>query len=620
MGLAKHFRDDLQTRVPWAALAMGVFFALLFARLIILQCVDGAQYREFAAGHGIRAERLSAERGWLLDRNGAPLVRNQPQYDVVAIPQYVADAPRVAQSLTELLQLDPAFVSHRLSQHRTTAAFAPLSLKTAATADDIAHVLAWQSPWTDASSRYDLRGVEIRTRFRRAYTDGQFAPHLLGYLQSIPPHALTARNAQQPDRYAAGDLIGAGGVEAAWDAWLRGHDGQMERIVDARGHETARPPWMPLSWQRPTAGVSLRLTIDPVTQRAARDAMTGHEGAVVALDPASGAVLAMVSAPEYDLNRLTGANRRDYWTELLNDPRKPLFARAVQGVFPPGSIYKMVVAAAALGEHLLDPNETITCHGSVQIGSRTFGCWNHGGHGAMNLRQALEQSCDVFFYQMGRRLGPDVIARYAARFGLGTATHVGLPAESAGLIPTIDWKRTARQRAWSEGDTLSIAIGQGYDLVTPLQAATMMATIANGGFRVHPYLIDEILGDAPDRADIPGQRFIGAPEMVVPADDVAKIQEGLVDVVEGSHGTAGRLKALQLKIAGKTGTAQVISVLRTQGIHSFNDHAWFVAFAPYDAPKIAVAVLVEHGGHGGVAAAPVAAQVIAAFFSEHNAK
>ncbi|MBI4238367.1 MAG: penicillin-binding protein 2 [Deltaproteobacteria bacterium] len=622
MDLNRHMTEDVSRRVFVVAAIIAGFFLVVVARLVQLQLIDGARYRTFALEYGIRERRLPAERGQILDRRGVALVHNEPRYDVAVIPQYLGEPNAVATTLAWLTGLEAERLRVQLQGVRRQSPLEPVVLLEDASLDLVSRVLAWQSPWFDATQPanpwigafypFDLRGVEVVRGFQRSYPDGRLAAHVLGYLKEIDADELQRRAADAPDVYHAGDWIGVRGIEARWDAVLRGRDGAYAQLVDARGAEVSYPEiTRTLAWQRARPGATLRLALDARLQARARAALSGKSGSVVALDPRTGGVLAMVSEPDVDLARLAGPERNAYLAELNQDPQHPFYARATQAAYPPGSTYKIVVATAALQEGEIRPDEPVHCPGGMTVGGRTFQCWRRGGHGRVTLQRALAESCDVYFYELGRRLGPDRIARYAARFGLGRATGIDFPGENAGLIPTAAWKQQRRGKPWSVGDSLSIAIGQGYNLVTPLQAATMVATIANGGFAVRPIVVEEILGD-PVAAEA-WQSAQPPPERVVPPAIVAAVRDGLIGVVEGPGGTAGRLKSLRLKIAGKTGTAQVVGLLRGTSVREHNDHAWFVAFAPYDDPRIAVSVLVEHGGHGGAAAAPIAAEVIKAY-------
>lgn len=614
MTLGGHITEDVTRRLTLLSVIVVVCFCLVLARLIQLQIVQRDEFVKFAVSHGVRRERIPAQRGHLVDRHGAILVWNQPVYEIVGVPQEIDDLAATAWSVEQLLGVTADEVRRQFVAAKRNAPYLPVVIRSPATLDDIARLLAWKTPWHHLEGPYTLRGIDVRTQYVRNYADPLLAPHLMGYLKEVDAQELAARETTAPGVYARGDTIGASGLEAQWDRLLRGRDGAREMLVDARGYEVTPPAWLYLDSQPPQQGATLRLTLDAELQRAAHAALGDRAGALVALEPTTGAVLALVSQPTYDVSHLYGSDRQRYWRELLADPAKPLFHRAIMGTYPPGSTYKIVVGAAGLLEHVITPEETFHCHGGLPFGGRVFGCWRRGGHGVVNLHTAYEQSCDVFFYQTGLRLGPNRLAEYAEKFGLGHPTVIDLPNERGGLIPTTHWKEKNRGAAWNPGETLSISIGQGYDLVTPLQSAVMVATVANGGKRVRPYVVEEVIGG--DAADDTAGGPIGPPitqEQVIAPDVIQRVQQGLIAVVNGRGGTGRRLAALHRKIAGKSGTAQVVGLTKAQGIRAHGDHAWFVAYAPYDDPKIAVAVLVEHGGGGSRNAAPVAGTVIEAY-------
>lgn len=617
MDLTREMTDDVAGRLRYVYGIILVFFCIVIGRLVYLQLVEGSRYRLFSQAHSIKTTRIPAGRSTLLDRHGVPLVLNRSAMDVVVTPQELGDVDRVTASVATLVGLPVETVTARMEQRKGSPPFQPLALAEDVAYDVVARVRAWQTAWPSDEDLYDLRGIDVIERMSRTYPEGGIAPHLLGYIREIKPDELTRWDAKAPGRFFPGDEVGATGLEAAWDERLRGKNGYVERLVDARGREVDFPElnW-PLQRMPPVAAPPVTLTVDARLQRAAAKAFHGKTGAVVAIEPNTGGVLALYSAPSYDLSALHDDGRDAYWNTILTDPEKPLLNRAVQSAYPPGSTYKIVTAAAGLGEGVIRPDETINCSGGMMMGGRRFGCWRRGGHGAVNLQRALAESCDVYFYTVGLRVGPDRLAEYAHRFGLGKPTGIELPHERSGLIPTTEWKLRARKSAWNNGDTLSIAIGQGYDLLTPLQAAVMVATIANGGRTVRPHLVHDVIASSAAQSSV--DRWIATPKTgfamtVLPRSIVRSIQDGLTQVVASPSGTAHALASLGVSVAGKTGTAQVISLLKGQGHGKLADHAWFVAYAPTDHPKIAVAVLVEHGGHGGATAAPIAAEIIKAY-------
>jgi penicillin-binding protein 2 len=384
-------------------------------------------------------------------------------------------------------------------------------------------------------------------------------------------------------------------------------------VVNAFGREVTWPG-IELLHEEPTNGANLHLTIDSRLQEAAREGLADRRGAVAALDPRTGEVLALYSAPSLDLNRLSLPEGNAYWKELVTDKGRPLYNRAIQGTYPPASTFKITTSSAALGEGEITPRTELFCGGGLNFGGRFYQCWRDGGHGHISLARALASSCDTFFYQLGLKLGPDKIARYAGLLGLGGLTGIDIPGEKAGLVPTEAWKEKRFGVRWQAGESLSTSVGQGYNTVTPLQNAVMIATIAGGGKKVIPHTASKLIDKNGNVVYAWQEKQQG---QVLPQEVVKSIKEGLEGAVEGPEGTANRLKALGLKIAGKTGTAQVISKEAWRGgVEELKDHAWFVGYAPYDDPKIAVAVIVEHGGFGASAAAPVAGRIIETYLKK----
>jgi penicillin-binding protein 2 len=449
-----------------------------------------------------------------------------------------------------------------------------------------------------------LPGVEIRAESQRNYPAGASAAHLAGYVGEV-----SADQLERPENAELhqGSIVGQYGLEKTYDSFLRGRAGQKTIEVDATGHEKRV-----VQVQRPEAGDDLYMTIDLRLQKVAETLLGQEAGAIVALDPRNGEVLALASRPGFDPNILSRELTAKQWDEFVQNEGRPLNNRAMQGQYPPGSTFKIVMAAAALETKTVEPTTKIHCSGGYQFGRRLFRDWKAGGHGYMDLRQAIVHSCDVYFYTVGQRMGIDTIASFAKRFGLGRETGIELPSERSGIVPSTVWKEKARHEQWFPGETISAAIGQGYVTVTPLQMAHLTAIVANDGFSYRPRLVRAIM----DRAS-------GQLQEVKPvAENRISFKPGTLDIIKDglagvvTEGTGTRAKSSLVTIAGKTGTAQT-AALRTGPEKDipkkFRDHAWFVSYAPVENPRIAVAVLVEHMGHGGSAAAPLAKQVIEEF-------
>jgi penicillin-binding protein 2 len=433
-----------------------------------------------------------------------------------------------------------------------------------------------------------------------------FAAHLFGYVGEA-----NLAESKRLANYHLGDVIGKFGVEKRWETKLRGRHGGQLIEVDANGQRL-----QVLEEKEAKIGDSLVLTIDAGLQLAAESALVGKEGAVVVLGVNSGEVLAMASHPAFDPNVFSRGIRRSEWQALVGDPLRPLNNRAIQGQYPPGSTFKVIMAAAALEKGVVTPATRFHCSGSLQFGRHRFRCWRRRGHGSQNLQQAIAHSCDVYFYQVGQRLGIQNIADYARLFGMGKPLGVGLDHEASGLIPDASWKKKFLKSDWLAGETLSVVIGQGYVTATPLQMAVVAATVANGGIVYRPHVVKQTLG-------VGGEVLKDyAPEVItmtgIAPDILQLVRDGMRDVVNSPGATGGRAKLANIVVAGKTGTSQVISGTRGKGKilpRQYRDHAWFIAFAPYEAPEVAVACLIEHAGAGGgQVAAPVVRQVLEAYF------
>jgi penicillin-binding protein 2 len=406
-----------------------------------------------------------------------------------------------------------------------------------------------------------------------------------------------------------GDIVGKFGLEKIYDNFLRGKDGGRQVEVNAQGKEINV-----LGITEPVPGLNLVLNIDIRMQEILEESLVGKQGAAVVMDVKSGGILAMVSKPSFDPNEFSLRITRQRWNEILNDPSHPLQNRAVQGVYPPGSTFKVVTAAAALMENAIDPDEELFCPGFYRYGRRNYGDWKLGGHGKVNLFKGIVESCDVYFYQAGERTGIDALSSWAFDLGLGKTTGIDLPGELEGLIPTQEWKRSTKHEPWFPGETLSASIGQGFVLVTPLQMVSLYSTVANRGLLLEPHIIsriEDVTGAIVEERNPKIKRRSG-----VSQDAWSRIVEALVGVVENDKGTGRGARLRDFAVAGKTGTAQVVRLEAWRGKKEeeipweLRDHAWFAAFAPYDDPEVAVAVIVEHGGHGSSAALPIVAQFL----------
>jgi penicillin-binding protein 2 len=588
---------ESKSRVLILSFIVGCAFLLLILRLWHLQILNQEDYRSMSENNRLRFVPIAASRGAILDRNGKVLVSNRPSFSLAVIPQEVKDKEVLLTQLSVLLRLDRGEMSERWGKSKSRAKYYPIVLASNITRDQVEIV---------EENRLMLPGVEIEMKPVREYSSGVLASHLLGYIGEISENELNTKGFEE---YNPGDYIGKIGIERALDNELHGGDGGRQLEVDARGRVLRT-----ISETYPTVGNSVVLTIDAAVQKQAESAFGGQAGAAVVMDVNSGEILAFVSNPGFDPALFSGKLPADKWKEYLEDKRHPLENKALTGQYPPGSTYKMITALAGLDDKRINDSTSITCTGSHNLGTSTFKCWNKRGHGVTNLKKSLRESCDIYYYLLGEKLGVDKIASAARAFKLGDPMGIGLQDEKAGLIPTSEWKLKRFGKRWYQGETLSVAIGQGYVLMTPIQMASMIATVANEGTIFRPHLVKRIVD-----ADGKQLREIN-PEVIGTAgfskESYRLVKQGLLAVVNEAGGTGGMARMYDVKVAGKTGTSQVVKLRdSSRGTpYQFRDHALFVAFAPYEKPEIAVAVIIEHGEHGGGAAAPIAGRILRTYF------
>ena len=584
-----------------------------------MQVIKGEFYHFFSTENSIKQIKVPAARGMIFDRRGQVFVENRPSFTLTITPQYVVDPKKAFESIEKLIGVPQEELEQVWAQRFKQPKYQPLVVRDDITAEEVATIKSRKNPWYEEGDEYDLRGVDVEIRYRRSYPQGNVATHVLGYVREIDGDRLEKYRKEHPGRYFLGDNIGVRGIEEKWDLDLRGRDGYDQRIVNAVGREVDYGGIADqLEYQEAEPGFSVFLTLDRDLQEIARDMFGKRKGSAVALDPNTGAVLAMYSSPSYDLNLLASPGADDYWKQIAKDPKGYLINRAIQGAYPPGSTYKIVTGIAALSEGEIKPDEPVTCRGGLHYGGRLYRCWAKGGHGPMSYHRSLVHSCDVYYYTLGLRLGPDRIAKYANKLGLGKRTGISLADERSGLIPTAAWKKKRFGIEWQKGENLSISVGQGYDLVTPLQNALMIAQVVNGGYEIKPHLVEAIYnneGDAVYRWKPKERKKID-----IDPEILARAKAALAGVVQ-EGGTGGRLKAYEVEMGGKTGTAQVVSLESGCMKEECRDHAWFVGFAPIEKPEIAAAVVVEHGGFGAAAAAPIVGAILQRYYDiKHNTR
>jgi penicillin-binding protein 2 len=577
-------RDPGKQRVLGMTVGVLAAFLVVIGQLWYLQVLEGARLQELSDKNRIRIRPVAAPRGVLFDRNGLPLVDNRPAFTLSLIPREIDDRARVLSRVSVLLKIPYAELDDALGRVLGDPLM-PVRVRRGLTLEEVAKVEEW---------KLELPGVIVEVEPQRMYPTSRFAAHLLGYVREANEEQL------RQGRYRRGDMVGQSGLERLLDQYLRGTDGGERIEVDALGR-----PIRLIQHTEPVPGAQVVTTVDRRIQEAAERAMEGHAGAVVVLDPRDGDVLAMVSTPAYALDQFTGTIDRDAWVQLIRNPAHPMLNRTVQSQYAPGSVFKIIVAAAGLQETTLTPMDHIFCDGQFHLGNRTFGDWKEGGHGTVDLHHAIVESCNVYFYQAGLRIGMDTIARYARAFGFGTSTGIDLPGEKPGFIPA---SRRGRRPTFL-GDTANMAIGQGAVLATPMQVARMMAAVANGGVFFKPRLVQRVL-----RAD--GRVLYSDPGRVNGHVELspmvwAFLRQSLLDVVNEGTGVAAHIPGIE--IAGKTGTAQLVANSKAD---RGQDNAWFAAFAPANDPQYVVVVMIEHGGKGGEVAAPIARAIYDAIFFE----
>jgi len=582
----------------WVVLAA---ICIVVLRLWYVQIIKGEELLKRSENNRIRIREIKAMRGLVLDARGTVLVENRPSFDVVIYPEDVKDLKGLVARLEALYaKAGLTFPMDYETILESRRPFTPLRVDRNVSREKLALI---------ETHSLDLPGVGIDVMPVREYYYGETMAHVIGYIGEV------SRDDLERDKsagYRSGDLIGKFGLEKALDPFIRGRAGGEQVEVNVIGKKVKT-----LGRVEPVQGYRVILSLDAQVQKAAWAAMEGKAGSVVAIDPRDGSVLALVSRPGFDPNLFNRGVSADVWEKISSNPLHPMENRAIAGQYPPGSTYKLIVAAAALEEGIVTPETSFNCPGTFEMGNRTFRCWRKHGHGRVSLHRAIVESCDVYFYNVGRLLGVDKLAQYAQAFGLGSRTGVALVGERRGLIPTRDWKLARFGVAWQPGETISLSIGQGYNTATPIQLANAYAAAATGGEFFTPRVVKRIETDDGEIIE----EFRPEKKAVLPVsrENMLLLKKALWGVVNEPGGTGGQARVPGRDVCGKTGTAQVIGMAEGDDgsayPYEYRDHALFVSFAPRDNPEIVVAVVAEHSGHGGSAAAPVAKKVLEAYFA-----
>lgn len=572
---------------------------ILLSRLWYLQILNGDAYRQKSENNRVRIHPVLAVRGMILDRFGKVMVDNRPAFDVFLLREDAGNLKEAIENVSSVIKTRPEDIETSL---RRESPIRPVRIKRDIDRDTLATLL---------TNRLDLPGITVSIEPKRSYPYGNLGSHLFGHIGEVTEKQLSVGSYTD---YRMGSLIGKSGLELKYETYLKGVDGGKYVEIDASGRELSI-----LKEVDSYPGNNLVTTIDLELQKAAEEAFKDKAGAVVAMDPRNGEILAMISSPAFNPDMFSGPLDSEEWNLLINNPLKPLQNRAIQGQYPPGSTYKTIVAAAALEEGVITKDTAFQCNGSYRFGNRNYRCWKSDGHGSVSLHRAIVESCDIYFYQVGLKLGIDKIAEYSRKFGLGQPTGIELSDEKSGIVPDRAWKQKRFGTPWFEGETLSCAIGQGFNLVTPIQLLTAYAALTNGGTVYQPHLAKAIVG--PDgkvlRTLLPEARK----KLILSPETVELLKAGLQGVVNEPGGTARSARLDDIKVGGKTGTTQVVAMRADQRVRGedltywFRDHAWFVSFAPVEDPRIALVVFIEHSGYsGGHAAAPVAGKILKSFF------
>jgi penicillin-binding protein 2 len=604
---------------------------LFTGRLWYLQVVKGTELREFSERNRIKEEKIGAPRGMVLDREGRVLVDNHPGFDAVITPQYSSELEATAEAIGPILDIPASVIIKKVQKSRSqNGSFKPVKVKENLNREEVARI---------ERIKLDHPGLKVDMSIKRSYIMTDNGAQLYGYVGEISRDELPRINRNLPSdrQFQQGDIIGKSGLEQVYDTDLRGTDGLSFVQVDAHGREAnvGTPSLLNTLAQEQEAipGSTYQLTIDKDVQLAAYEALnkTGRIGGAVAMNPNTGEVLAWVNAPSFDPNEFSTGISPKIWSQLINDPFKPLRNKVIQDHVAPGSTFKAIVALAALQEKEITTSTTHFCTGRLQFGRRPYHCHLKEGHGAVNVTQALEQSCDVFFYKVGISLGIDRIAKYASALGFGQKTLVKMVNEVPGLMPTTAWKARAMGEEWQPGETLSNSIGQGFILTTPLQVATAFSAIATDGSVRIPYVVKTIMdteGKVINNGSPSVRRNVitgeNSPIKIDPAF-LEVVRKGMTAVVEGERGTARRIRIPGVPIAGKTGTVQLFSLTADEVFKECKNrplpqrhHGWFIGFAPADKPELVVSVLAEHSCSGSGGAAPVAHDIFAAYFKKYR--
>lgn len=577
-----------KTIIFFSFLLSGIF--IIFCRLIYLQIINYEKYKKISDNNRVRVIRVKANRGFILDRNDNVLVKNKPSYNLYLVREDIEDKDTLFETLEKKLKFDRELIEKRLKK-----------------AYFYQEVLAYRGLTFEELSYFsenieELQGIKIKLEPVRDYLDSTSISHIVGYLGEVTENDLKTK-----EGYTGGDLIGKTGVEYFYEDILKGSDGKKYVEVDSLGQVINT-----FDYKKPIPGKTIKLSIDYRLQEFAEKLFEKKQGSVIVEDIHTGEIITMFSSPSYNLNDFIPYISVEDWKKLVEDKKKPLLNRAIESHYAPGSVFKILMAYAGLNEKVITPRTEFFCNGELSYRNYNYKCWKKGGHGNVDLKKAIAESCDVYFYNVGLLLGIDKISEYADLFRLGQYTGVDLPNEKKGVFPSRQWKKDVLKQIWFPGETIIASIGQGYVSLTPIQMVNMLAGIFNGGKILKPHVVKSII-DGQQELNLKTEMYadISIPEWIKKA-----IIEGMKEAVYGTHGTSYRARVESITVAGKTGTAQVVSLKKTEKYdddkipEKFRDHSWFGAVFPAKDPQYALISMVEHGGSGSQSAAALAGALI----------
>ena len=590
-------RQLIQKRFGGLRIPVLLVFLVFGARLWQLQIIQGAEYTLKAERNRVRRIPTIAPRGAIFDRNGVVLVENRPSFDIFLYREDMKDREATTRFIVEKLGVSEESVDKQFSRHKNTPRYRPIVIKEDVGMEEISIVEAY---------RHDHPEIRLGREQRRLYNYEATAAHVLGYMGEINEKELKSGEFANA---VPGSLVGRTGVEKTYNHILMGTDGARQVLVNSIGREVEVLEEIPA-----VIGGEIRLSLDLDMQMVAEKELEGKVGVVIAMNPQNGEILVMASAPSFNPNAFSPRISNTEWKELNNNPDNPLQNRAIQNPQSPGSTFKVIMASAGLHSGMLDDNPAVYCSGSADYYGRMFRCASQAGHGALRLEQAIATSCNIFFYELGRKLGIAKIAEHSLLLGLGSRTGIDLPGERNGVVPSSEWSERVRKGPWSPGETISVAVGQGAVNTTPIQMLRAISAVATGGRLVTPHVLLDVEAGGRQNTEWP------VTQLKLNEGHIRRIKDGMWQSVN-ADGTGRGAMVPGIDICGKTGTVQVVGRENRQNMRSnYENHAWFTGFGDRDNPEIAVVVFAEHGGSGGAVAAPIAGKIFRAYFDKKNSE